>query len=258
VSWVRIDDQLHAHPKINQAWATAPEAVGFYLLALSYSGCYLTDGRLDPAFIEQKLPDPRRREATLAALTTFDLLHVAEGDGYQIHDYLDHNPSRKQVKAERERKAKAGRKGAKERWRNPAPDAASEAGAIAGTNGGRDAPVPVPIPTPLETAPLALDVPEDSEVLLIREVTARMNEAALQRNIEVDARLIERAIKDHRHAPPAEVRLAAFKCADWLAHNAPRNGGKPRSAHLTLRKFFRDLPQPREEQRERRYTHVRN
>jgi hypothetical protein len=35
---------------------------------------------------------------------------------YEIHDFLEWNRSREQVEAERERKSKAGKKGAEKRW----------------------------------------------------------------------------------------------------------------------------------------------
>jgi hypothetical protein len=41
---------------------------------------------------------------------------MPHSQGWEIHDYLEWNRSKEQIDAERERKRKAGRKGAEKRW----------------------------------------------------------------------------------------------------------------------------------------------
>jgi hypothetical protein len=107
VTWVRVDDQLHAHPKIRAAWQSEPAALGLHLLALSYSSAYLTDGRIDPEFVRQQIPARNKRERALTALVDAGLWDP-NGTGWEIHDYLDFNEPRERVLARR--RADASRK----------------------------------------------------------------------------------------------------------------------------------------------------
>jgi hypothetical protein len=107
MTWVRVDDQLHAHPKIRAAWRTEPAALGLHLLALSYASAYLTDGRIDPEFVRLQIPARAKRERALTALVDAGLWET-NGAGWTIHDYLDFNDSRDRVLARR--RADAARK----------------------------------------------------------------------------------------------------------------------------------------------------
>jgi hypothetical protein len=106
--WVRIDDQLHAHPKIRAAWDMEPAAVGLELIALSHSAAYLTDGAVDKPFVRQWLPVGKQRRRTIGALVKAGLW-VPNGRGWQIHDWLDYNESRAAV-LERRRAQEEARK----------------------------------------------------------------------------------------------------------------------------------------------------
>lgn len=103
VTWVHVDDHLHAHPKFKAAWEREPAAVGLYLLALSHSGAYLTNGHVDTEFVSSWIRSARRRERTVGALVGCGLWTV-DGDGWEIHDYLDYNESRDHVLERRRRK----------------------------------------------------------------------------------------------------------------------------------------------------------
>ena len=116
MSWTRLDDTLHGHPK---ALAAGLEAMGLWVVGLSYCGQYLTNGHLTrPA--ASRLAGGRLDElsARLVASRLWDL--DPSGDGWQIHDFLEFNPSRVEVLAQREglsqKRADAGRKGAAARW----------------------------------------------------------------------------------------------------------------------------------------------
>lgn len=107
MTWVRIDDQLHAHPKFRLAWELEPTSIGLELFALSHSAAYLTDGCIDGLFVRQWFRNARRRERAIKALVESGLW-VPDGAGWQIHDYLDYNESREDI--QRRRQADAVRK----------------------------------------------------------------------------------------------------------------------------------------------------
>ena len=100
MTWVKLDDQLHAHPKVMRAWNARPAALGLHLLALSHCGAYMTDGFVEEAFVGMKLPRKVERDKTVATLIEVGLWEPAEG-GYCIHDFLEYNRSKEQVEGRR-------------------------------------------------------------------------------------------------------------------------------------------------------------
>jgi hypothetical protein len=107
MAWVRVDDNLHAHPKFRAAWEMDPAAVGLELLALSYAAAYLTDGEIDDLFVRTWLRSAKRRTRAIDALVDAHLW-VPNGSGWQIHHYLEYNDSREEI--EQRRRADAARK----------------------------------------------------------------------------------------------------------------------------------------------------
>ena len=101
MTWVRIDDQLHSHPKIRHAWRIEQASLGLHLLALSYASCHLTDGTITQDFVDDQLPIKAKRARAIAALEAAGLWE-RNGDGWTIHDYLDYNQSRAQTVARRQ------------------------------------------------------------------------------------------------------------------------------------------------------------
>lgn len=102
MAWVRLDDQLHAHPKIQEAWQKDPAAVGLHVLALSHVGCYLTDGYVSEAFVKTLLPTVGRRRKVAGVLVDAGLWEPAVTDaGFWIHDYLIYNESRERILSRR-------------------------------------------------------------------------------------------------------------------------------------------------------------
>lgn len=112
MSWFKVDDTAHTHPKLRSAGTAA---IGLWTLGGSYAAQYLTDGVVHAHFAKTTATAPQ-----LAKLVKAGLWHPAghgctrcpqpaDGD-YQIHDYLDYNPSRAGVLAERERAAEKKRR----------------------------------------------------------------------------------------------------------------------------------------------------
>lgn len=96
--WFRLDDSFHSHPKVI---AAGNEAVGLYVRCGTYAAEHLTDG-----FVAKQIVLLYGSEALAARLVEARLWHRTRG-GWNIHDYLDYNPSREAV--EKERKAAADR-----------------------------------------------------------------------------------------------------------------------------------------------------
>lgn len=118
--WVRMDDQFPEHPKTLNA---GPLAAWLDVAAWGYSSRYLTDGIVPREVIDRlahfdgiKKNGKPIRNHDLAERLVASGLWKPHPDGYEIHDYLDYNPSRADVLAERAKKQQAGRKGAASRW----------------------------------------------------------------------------------------------------------------------------------------------
>ncbi|HSN16436.1 MAG TPA: hypothetical protein VLT61_17510 [Anaeromyxobacteraceae bacterium] len=102
MTWFRVDDKLHSHVKPARAGLAA---MGAWVLAGSWCGDQLTDGRVPREIAHRIAP-----AAVWSKLVSAGLAETTD-EGYQLHDFLDWNPSASAVKAERERKAEAGRRG---------------------------------------------------------------------------------------------------------------------------------------------------
>jgi len=109
--WIKIDDRLHSHPKVVDAWRLDPAALGLYLRALSYSGEHLTDGIIREAFVEELFPAPARRDRAVGALLATGLWERNGSGCYAIHDYLDFNESSARVLERRRADARRKRGG---------------------------------------------------------------------------------------------------------------------------------------------------
>jgi hypothetical protein len=104
--WAKLDDGFWRNPKV---MAASLEATGLFARSLAYCGDQLTDGHV-PAKVAAILADGRRRPITELVERG---LWRPNGDGFDVHDYLDYNPSAAAVKRRRERDADRLR-----RWRN--------------------------------------------------------------------------------------------------------------------------------------------
>lgn len=112
MSWFKVDDTAHTHPKLRGAGTAA---IGLWTLGGSYAAQYLTDGIVHAHFVKANATSPQ-----VAKLVKAGLWHPAghscprcpqpaEGD-YLMHDYLIYNPTRAKVLSERERAAEKKRK----------------------------------------------------------------------------------------------------------------------------------------------------
>lgn len=90
--WFRISDDFTDHPKVE---AAGSEAVGLWVRLGAYAARQLTDGVI-PGPVALRYGD----QHLIDRLVAVRMLDVVE-DGWAIHDYLDHNPSRAEILADR-------------------------------------------------------------------------------------------------------------------------------------------------------------
>lgn len=95
--WGRIDDSLYDHPKLDALGKNRLPAIGLWVICISWSNRYLTDGAVPADRI-------RRLGGTTALATSLvnaGLLDKTD-DGYTIHDFHDFNQTRTEIELERD------------------------------------------------------------------------------------------------------------------------------------------------------------
>jgi hypothetical protein len=114
MAWANLDDKYPKHPKVV---ALSDSAFRLHTSGICYCAEFKTDGHISTEVIPALVP--RFRRAALTELVEKGLWNL-NGTGYQIHDYLQWNRSKKQIETERERihrtRSAAGKKGAAARW----------------------------------------------------------------------------------------------------------------------------------------------
>ncbi|MFB7007863.1 MULTISPECIES: hypothetical protein [unclassified Streptomyces] len=114
MSWFKIDDGFHCHPKV---FAAGTPAIGLYVRCGSWAAQQVTDGVI-PKQIAKLYGTPRMIKALVDANLWHQKGHECEScpeldaNSYAIHQYLERNPSR--VETELARKSKSERQ---QRWR---------------------------------------------------------------------------------------------------------------------------------------------
>lgn len=103
MTWTKLDDGFHGHPKIRRAWRDRT-ALGLYVLAVNHATCYELDGRISPEFVEDQVPDQSERDRAVTVLIECGLWEP-NGEGWVIHDFLKYQPSRAKLREGRERDA---------------------------------------------------------------------------------------------------------------------------------------------------------
>lgn len=150
MTWAKIDDSFPDHPKIV---AAGPICALLQIRAICYSCRFLTDGLIPHGAVSGLVnglePDDACKHASgidLASLMVRNGLWDVAANGYQVHDFLDFNPSKKEVERQRKHWQERAQKGAKARWnKNRTPHASKHAPSSVNPH----APVPVPVPVPL-------------------------------------------------------------------------------------------------------------
>jgi hypothetical protein len=121
MSWLRIDDAFVDHPKILKTREHAPLVIALQVRALAYASRQLTDGFVPTEALDgmtRDLDELLRTENSnylnpdrwAEKMVSAGLWEPTKG-GYLIHDYLEYNPSAREVRKTRKERALAGRKG---------------------------------------------------------------------------------------------------------------------------------------------------
>jgi len=92
VTWLKVDDKFHGHPKVLSA---GTPVLGLWVRAASWAAAYETDG-LVPTDVMRGFGRPRDAAALVEAG-----LWVPCASGFWLHDFLKYNPSKEQLEAER-------------------------------------------------------------------------------------------------------------------------------------------------------------
>ncbi|MGW4222951.1 hypothetical protein ACWEG1_05790 [Streptomyces bauhiniae] len=114
MSWFKIDDGFHCHPKV---FAAGTPAVGLYVRCGSWAAQQVTDGVV-PRHVAKMYGTQRMAKALIDAGLWHQKGHnchscpEVDANSYFIHQYLERNPSR--VDTDLARKAKSERQ---QRWR---------------------------------------------------------------------------------------------------------------------------------------------
>lgn len=95
MTWAKVDDRLHSHPKAQSA---GPAAMGLWVLAMSHCMAYLTDGNVTRKTVESLVgSDGVSMANRLVAVGLWE--HV--GEDFRFHDWHGYQPSARKIKAER-------------------------------------------------------------------------------------------------------------------------------------------------------------
>jgi len=97
MAWLRIDDRVRTHPKIATA---GPAAAWLWFCGICYCREHLTDGFIPKPVVTtlaMNLSSPLKHAARLVEVRLWE----ETPGGYQVHDFLDWNPSREQVRSNR-------------------------------------------------------------------------------------------------------------------------------------------------------------
>lgn len=137
MAWLRIDDRVRTHPKIAQA---GPAAAWLWFCGICYCREHLTDGHIPKPVVSGlalNLPNPQRHASRLVAVR----LWHEHPDTFEVHDFLDWNPSRASVMSlrDKERDKKRTQRGHAGDSRERADAGAGDAGSGLGSASGSEA-----------------------------------------------------------------------------------------------------------------------
>lgn len=97
--WVKLDDGFFDHPK---ALAAGPLGIAMFVAGLCYCSRHLTDGFIPAEAVPRLISLPPKQSARVSSdLVRAGLWRTCPG-GFIVHDYLEYQPSRAQVNAERQ------------------------------------------------------------------------------------------------------------------------------------------------------------
>jgi hypothetical protein len=100
MAWIKVDDQMIDHPKIEPL---SKDAFWWIHKGLSYANRFLTDGVLPKIFVA-KVPAAVLKElTTIRAGQRNPVWHRGKSGNVRIHDFKDYQPSKTEVERDRRR-----------------------------------------------------------------------------------------------------------------------------------------------------------
>lgn len=109
MTWFKVSDDFHAHPKV---MATDPAALGLWVIAGSWSSANRTGGFVPDYVLTRLLPG----SATLASeLVAAGMWRRVKG-GHRYHDWAAYNPTQKEASVAVKKKSIGGKLGNHRRW----------------------------------------------------------------------------------------------------------------------------------------------
>lgn len=158
MTWARLDDKIHSHAK---TFAAGNAAFGLFCRLLAWCCDHLTDGHIPRCVCAAYDDDDGKQIERLIDVGWL----VETEDGFEIHDYLEHNPSAAEVAKSRKVRAKSGSLGGKQsaskRQANAKQVATGLLELCSGDAEAKPNPDPEPIPNKKERAS------DDAAVMLV-------------------------------------------------------------------------------------------
>lgn len=93
MTWFKVDDTLHSHPK---AIAAGPAAMGLWVMAGAYAAAYKLDGQVPDRFVAT-IPQGRKLAAKLVDVRLWD----TQPGGWIFRDWDDYQPSSTEIEKRR-------------------------------------------------------------------------------------------------------------------------------------------------------------
>lgn len=162
MAWLKIDDRVRTHPKIAKA---GPSAAWLWFCGICYCREHLSDGFIPNEVVSAlalNLPSPSKHAAKLVDVRLWE---PADG-GYQVHNFLDWNPSKAEVLSlrDKERDKKRTYRGTDEgQTRDASRDHAGARGSGSVSRLGSDG---FGEESARETAPRSKPIPIDAELAI--------------------------------------------------------------------------------------------
>ena len=202
MTWVRIDDGFATHPKVVEA---GPMAMALDIAAMCYCATHLTDGFIPITAVKTlgNFPHGQGLEKIVTSLISTGLWEVTpEKNGYLVHDYLEYNPSKLQIKNEREANAKRQSRYKRNKSNGVTPLVTGEVTAPVTEIKQRPVPGPSPAPSPGTYRDIYIssngESPEDSDGTLGGDSSADYEQSRLQAEVDERAELRKQRRRDRR------------------------------------------------------------
>ncbi len=99
MSWFKVDDTLHSHPKVRRAGAAA---VGVWATAGSFCMAYKTDGFVPAWYLDSWGKTGTTAARRLVEVGLWDEVDEGPETGWRFHDWDDYQPSSDEIERDRE------------------------------------------------------------------------------------------------------------------------------------------------------------